>query len=126
MTDALATYRLRTVLLASATLLFLVCGGLAFLAGPLWAGGGPIVVVDSSAEVSAPGAVSLSLTAESDSDIVQVRVYYRPLNARAWDYAYPAFEPDTTISTRQALPAGSDSYLAPGADVEYYYEIRGL
>ncbi len=124
MTDALATYRLRTVLLASATLLFLVCAGLAFLAGPLWAGGGPIVVVDSSAEVSAPGAVNLSLTAESDSDIVQVRVYYRPLNARAWGYAYPAFEPDTTISTRQSLPAGSDSYLAPGADVEYYYEIR--
>ena len=66
----------------------------------------------------------LPLTAESDADIVEVRVYFRAAGSRSWGYAYADFKPGSLITATRSIPVGEATYLAPGVDVEYYYQIR--
>ena len=90
---------------------------------PVTAAGG-IQVEDTNVVVSFPGELDLTLTAEADQEIVEVRVFYRPTGGKIWAYAYADFEPNTKITATKVLPPNSVTYLAPGAEVEYYYEIR--
>jgi hypothetical protein len=92
---------------------------------PVSAAGG-IQVVDIDVVVTFPGEVDLTLTAEGEEEIVEVRVFFRPAGGKIWAYAYADFEPDTKITATQVLPPNSVTYLAPGAEVEYYYEIRDV
>ena len=87
------------------------------------AAGGDIEVIDTGEEVDFPGNVDLSVTAEGDSEIVEVRLFYRTVGSRVWAYAYPEFVPDTRVTASLNLTGKVSAYLPPGTEIEYYYEI---
>ncbi len=87
------------------------------------AAGGDIEVIDTGEEVDFPGNVDLSVTAEGDSEIVEVRLFYRTVGSRVWAYAYPEFVPDTRVTASLNLTGEVSAYLPPGTEIEYYYEI---
>ncbi len=88
------------------------------------AAGGTIRVVDSQQEVNYPTGVALSVTLEASADIVEVRVFYRPAGSRSWGYGYAEFDPGKRVVATQSVPVRQSTYIAPGADVEYFYEVR--
>ena len=87
------------------------------------AAGGTIEVVETDEEVEFPGTVDLSVTAEGDTDIVEVRLFFRTVGSRVWAYAYPDFVPANRITASLNLTGTVSTYLPPGTEVEYYYEI---
>ena len=93
---------------------------------PVGAAGGEIRVVEASQQVNYPSGVGLSVTIEADAEIAEVRVYYRPAGSRQWGYAYADFQPGTNVVAVRSIPVRESTYIAPGADVEYYYEIRDV
>ena len=111
---------LMPLLLASALLAVLV--GLAPSGAK--AAEGAIQVLDMRQQVNFPDGVGLTLTAESDTDIVEVRVYFRAAGSRQWGYAYADFQPGSLVVATSSIPMDETAYLAPGVDVEYYYRIR--
>ena len=90
------------------------------------AAGGEIRVVEMHQQVNYPSGVGLSITVESEVEIAEVRVYYRAAGSRQWGYAYADFVPGTRIVATQSIPVSEATYIAPGANVEYYFEIRDL
>ena len=111
---------LRPLLLAVA----LTAVSVVFALSGVHATGGAIQVLEMRQQVNFPDGVGLTLTAESDTDIVEVRVYFRAAGSRSWGYAYADFEPGSLIIATRSIPASEAAYLAPGVDVEYYYQIR--
>ena len=87
------------------------------------AAGGEIQVVTTSEDVAFPGSVHLSVTAEGDSDIVKVQLFYRTVDDRIWAYAYPDFVTSNRITASLNLASEISTYLPPGIEIEYYYEI---
>ena len=114
-------FRTRIVLLLLAALFVL---GIATAASEAQAAGGAIRVLEAREHVDFPHGVGLSITAESDADIVEVRVFYRALGARTWGYAYADFQPGSRVVATQSVPDSESGYLAPGVDVEYYFQIK--
>ncbi len=96
----------------------------AFALPRVQAASGAIQVLEMRQQVNFPDGVGLMLTAESDADIVEVRVYFRAAGSRKWGYAYADFEPGSRIVATRSIPVSEAAYLAPGVDVEYYYQIR--
>jgi hypothetical protein len=92
-------------------------------ASGLFAAGGSIEVIETNEEVDFPGNVDLSVTAQGDDKIVEVRLFYRTVGSRVWAYAYPSFIPSNLITASLNLTGEVSSYLPPGTEVEYYYEI---
>jgi hypothetical protein len=92
-------------------------------ASGLFAAGGSIEVIETNEEVDFPGNVDLSVTAQGDDKIVEVRLFYRTVGSRVWAYAYPSFIPSNRITASLNLTGEVSSYLPPGTEVEYYYEI---
>ena len=107
---------------------FLVIGGLT--PAGVSAAGGEIRVVGTSQHVNYPSGVEIGITIESDIEIKEVRVYYRAVGSRQWGYAYadfePGFEPGSRIVATQSVPVQEATYIAPGVDVEYYFEVRNI
>jgi len=87
------------------------------------AAGGDIEIVSTDESVNFPGNMDLSVTAEGDADIVDVRLYYHTVGSRIWTYAYPDFVPANRITATLNLTGEVSTYLPPGTEVEYYYEI---
>ena len=93
---------------------------------------GTIKVLDTQEEVNYPAGVNLSVTIEAEAEIAEVRVYYRPIGSGSWAYAYADFNPGynpslnsgSTVVATQSIPTRESIYIAPGADIEYYYEIK--
>ena len=110
-----------TALLLSA---FLVIGVLA--PAVVSAAGGETRVVGTYQHVNYPSGVELGITIESDIEIKEVRVYYRAAGSRQWGYAYADFEPSARIVATQSVPVQESTYIAPGADVEYFFEVRNI
>ena len=116
-----------TLITARRTLILALAGfflAVLLTASSVSAAGGDIKVIDTGEEVDFPGNVDLSVTAEGDSDIVEVRLFYRTVGSRVWAYAYPDFVPANRVTTSLNLTGEVSSYLPPGTEVEYYYEIR--
>ena len=103
---------------------FTVIGGLAPKA--VLAAGGETRVVGTYQHVNYPSGVEVGVTVESDIEIKEVRVYYRAAGSRQWGYAYADFEPGSRIVATQSVPVQESTYIAPGADVEYYFEVRNI
>ena len=99
--------------------------GVAVFSGsfPAEASGGEIRVVDTLQEINYPSGIKVTVTVESEAEITEVRVYYRAAGSRQWGYAYADFDPGTRVVATQSIPVREATYIAPGADVEYYYEI---
>ena len=87
------------------------------------AAGGEIQVVTTSEDVAFPGSVHLSVTAEGDAEIVEVQLFYRTVGDRIWAYAYPDFVTADRITASLNLASEVSTYLPPGTEIEYYYEI---
>ncbi len=116
-----------TLITARRTLILALAGfflAVLLTASSVSAAGGDIKVIDTGEEVDFPGNVDLSVTAEGDSDIVEVRLFYRTVGSRVWAYAYPDFVPANRVTASLNLTGEVSSYLPPGTEVEYYYEIR--
>ena len=111
---------LRLLLLAAT----LAAVSVAFIQSGVHAAGGAIQVLEMRQQVNFPDGVGLTLTAESDADIVEVRVYFRAAGSRRWGYAYADFKPGSLITATRSIPVSEATYLAPGVDVEYYFQIR--
>ena len=90
------------------------------------AAGGEIEVLETHQQVNYPLGVGLSITVESEAEIAEVRVYYRAAGSRQWGYAYADFDPGTRVVATQSIPVREATYIAPGANVEYYFEVRDV
>ena len=105
-------------------LLALCLAALGLAAYTVQAAGGDIRVVETRHEVNFPSGVEVTATIESDAAIQDVRIYYRPAGSHRWGYAYADFDPGTRVVATQSIPVSESTYIAPGTDVEYYFEIR--
>ncbi len=85
---------------------------------------GAIRILETRQQVNFPDGVRLTLTAESDADIVEVKVYFRAVSSGIWSYAYADFEAGSRVVATISIPESETVYLPPGVDVEYYYRIR--
>ncbi len=114
----------------SVLLLLCLIGGLVAVAQstnlPVEASGGEIRVVGTRQNVNYPSGVGLTVTVESEAEVKEVRVYYRATGSRQWGYAYADFDPGTRVVATQSIPVSEATYIAPGADVEYYFDIRDV
>ncbi len=86
--------------------------------------GGEVTVVKDRWVVQFPGLIAFDLTAQSQQQIVEVRLRYRTVGNRVWSYAYPAFEPGRRVTATFNLSAVGGDVLPLDAQLEYYYVIR--
>ena len=86
--------------------------------------GGEVTVVKDRWVVQFPGLIAFDLTAQSQQQIVEVRLRYRTVGNRVWSYAYPAFEPGQRVTATFNLSAVGGDVLPLDAQIEYYYVIR--
>ena len=86
--------------------------------------GGEITVVKDRWVVQFPGLIVFDLTAQSQQQIVEVRLRYRTVGNRVWSYAYPGFEPGQRVTATFNLGVGGRDFLPIGTELEYYYVIR--
>ena len=87
------------------------------------ASGGTIEVSSSDYKVDFPRSVIFHLEAESQAEIVEIKLYYSLPGSRAKFYGYPSFQPGKTVEAVFDLETSGASYLPPGALLEYYYVI---
>ena len=106
------------------SLALLVAAALLPVAGGAFAAEEGILVTETRQEVIFPDGVRLSVAAESESEIVEVKVFFRAAGSGTWGYAYADFRPGPRIVGRHEVPGRPDVYLAPGVEVEYYFLIR--
>lgn len=112
----------RTWGLAAALCLLAAAAGLG--GGGIAAAAGGIRVVDSQAVADFPDAVDLTVIAESGSEIVEVRVFFRARGSEVWQYTYADFQPGPRVVATSAVPPNRSSFISPGVALEYFYEIR--
>ena len=106
------------------SLVLLIAAALILLSGGASAADGGILVTETRQEVIFPDGVRLTVAAEADAEIVEVKVFFRPAGSGTWGYAYADFRPGPRIVGRHEVPGRPDVYLAPGVEVEYYFLIR--
>jgi hypothetical protein len=83
----------------------------------------PIHVVSTSSSVHFPDEVVLTLEAESDARISEVRLYYRLGSRTVRVYGYPDFTPSTRVKADFRIKTGGSNYLPSGVDITYNYRI---
>lgn len=111
--------RLRFLILAIVTSLLLG------LASPsIYAAGEDIKIISESQKINFPDEVDFELTVESTAEITEVRLLFRSLGSRVWAYAYSSFEPGKRVTAKHQLATSGNSYVPPGAELEYQYVIR--
>ena len=123
----LTTNPFRTLMsgpVAVAAVLFLFVMPLHLTAPAALAAGEDIRVLSSEREVHFPEDVVFSLKIEGESEIVEVRLYYKTSRSRIWTYDYHELPPSQHVETSFNLELSGISYLPPGTEIEYYYSIR--
>jgi hypothetical protein len=86
-----------------------------------------LAVVDSSAQVVFPLAISFSLTAESDVNITDIRLHYRVDRmsfAPVTSEVYAEFQPAPVVTTSWSLEMVRFGGLPPGSSVEYWWTVE--
>ena len=83
-----------------------------------------IRVLSSEREGRFPEDVVFSLEVEGESEIVEVRLYYKVSPSGIWTYEYHELPPSQRVETSFNLDLSGVSYLPPGTGLEYYYSIR--
>ena len=79
--------------------------------------GGEVTVVKDRWVVQFPGLIAFDLTAQSQQQIVEVRLRYRTVGNRVWSYAYPAFEPGQRVTATFNLSAVGGDVLPLDAQI---------
>ncbi len=88
---------------------------------------GELVVLDSSAQVVFPLAISFSLSAESDVDITDIRLHYRVERlsfALVTSEVYIDFTPAPAVTANWSLEMIRIGGLPPGSNVEYWWTVK--
>jgi hypothetical protein len=86
-----------------------------------------LAVVDSSAQVVFPLAISFSLAAESDVNITDIRLHYRVDRmsfAPVTSEVYAEFQPAPVVTTSWSLEMVRIGGLPPGSSVEYWWTVE--
>ena len=83
-----------------------------------------ITVDEGHHKVDFPGAATLSVSATSEMDIVEIQLLYRGLGDETWSDAYLDFTPGPEVTASAELKFSGTTYLPPGAELEYYYVVR--
>jgi len=86
--------------------------------------GEDIQIVSESQKINFPDEVDFELTVESTAEITEVRLLFRSLGSRVWAYAYSSFKPGKRVTANHQLATSGNSYVPPGAELEYQYVIR--
>lgn len=112
--------------LLSATSLIVIAGVAALLAQSTVSAQTGLTVSDEGVENRFPDGMVFRMSAESDSDITEVRFRYRVLPDGTSANGVPEFEEGTRVSTEFELAGNNppEVYLPPGTVVEYYWEVR--
>lgn len=80
-------------------------------------------VTDGGAENNFPDGITFRVAADSDSTIEEVRLRYKVLPDGASSRAVPDFEPGAHVDAEFQLEGNTNSYLPPGVEVEYHWEV---
>ncbi len=86
-----------------------------------------LTVMDSSAQLVFPLAISFSLTTESDIDITDIRLHYRVDRlsfAPVTSEVYIDFQPAPAVTTSWSLEMIRFGGLPPGSSVEYWWTVE--
>jgi hypothetical protein len=85
-----------------------------------------LTVIESSAQVVFPLAISFGLTAESDVDITDIRLHYRVDRmsfATVTSEVVADFQPAPAVTTSWSLEMIRTGGLPPGSSVEYWWTV---
>ena len=94
------------------------------LSSQAFAAGDTIKIVSEKSSARFPGDLVFNLEVEGETDIVEVRLYYRVPPSRIWTYTYPEIIPSRHVEASFNLEISGVQYIPPGSDVEYYYAIE--
>ena len=84
----------------------------------------PIRVIDQAHAVTFPGDLRVSLTAESEWEITDIRILYRIKGSGPWFNGSASFAPSRRISASFDGIISPGGYIPPGATIEYHWEIE--
>lgn len=86
-------------------------------------GAGPIRILSASHEVDFPTEVRLRLDVEADSDITELKLFYRIADRDVTVYGYPDFVPGSRAAAEFTIPTSGSSYIPSGVEIQYRYVI---
>ena len=84
----------------------------------------PIRVIDQAHAVTFPGDLRVSLTAESEWEITDIRILYRIKGSGPWFNGSATFAPSRRISASFDGIISPGGYIPPGTTIEYHWEIE--
>ena len=84
----------------------------------------PIRVTDQAHAVTFPGGLRVSLTAESEWDITDIRILYRLKGSGPWFSGSARFAPSRRVSAAFDGIISPGGYIPPGTTIEYRWEIE--
>ena len=84
----------------------------------------PIRVIDQANAVTFPGGLRVSLTAESEWDITDIRILYRLKGSGPWFSGSARFAPSRRVSAAFDGIISPGGYIPPGTTIEYHWEIE--
>jgi len=85
------------------------------------------VILDSSAQVEFPSHLGFSLSAESNVNIIDIRLHYvvdRAGFAQVTSEAYIEFVPDTLVDIEWTLDMRKTGGLPPGSNIDYWWTVE--
>ena len=80
-------------------------------------------MISSDYKVDFPKGITFHIHVQSETDIVEIKLFYRFQSSRTTTYSYPEFQPSKKVKAVFNLDTSVSGYIPPGAHVEYYYEI---
>ncbi len=108
-------------------LALVVCLCLTLLSPSLAQAQGELTILDSSAQVEFPSRLGFTLSAESDVNIVDIRLRYaidRVSFAEVTSEVYIEFVPATMVNVNWTLEMVKIGGLPPGSKVEYWWVVK--
>ncbi len=90
---------------------------------------GRLTILDNSVETEFPSKLHFNLSAESDVNITDIRLYYtvdRESFAQVTSEVYVEFVPDTTIDVQWAWDMRKTGGLPPESSVEYWWTVEDV
>lgn len=108
-------------------LALVVCLFLVLLSPGLVQARGGLKILDSSAQVEFPSKLSFNLSAESDTNITDIRLSYttdRLSFAQVTSEVYIEFAPSTTVDAKWTLEMVKIGGLPPGSSVDYWWTVE--
>ena len=110
-------------------LALVVCLFLVLLSPDLVQARSKLAILDSSAQVEFPFKLNFSLSAESDVNIIDIRLHYvvdRASSAQVTSEVYVDFEPDTTVDVAWTWDMRKTGGLPPGSNVDYWWVVEDV